>query len=153
MTACNNVILVDMWWNPALEVSFLPLTLSFILIERCSYVPCSVPKCCFVLFVFLWGSSRLIVCHILSSSMVNDRNGNNTSEQQDQAYDRAHRFGQTRDVNIYKLMIPDTVESRILQVSVRWIQPPTLWCDLILIFSSHPYTSFKTLNENSPRRR
>jgi len=53
LTACNNVILVDMWWNPALE---------------------------------------------------------------DQAYDRAHRFGQTRDVNIYKLMIPDTVESRILQL-------------------------------------
>lgn len=22
LTACNNVILVDMWWNPALEVSF-----------------------------------------------------------------------------------------------------------------------------------
>lgn len=43
---------------------------------------------------------------------------NNISEQQDQAYDRAHRFGQTRDVNIYKLMIPDTVETRILQVSV-----------------------------------
>ena len=43
---------------------------------------------------------------------------NGTPEQQDQAYDRAHRFGQTRDVNIYKLMIPDTVETRILQVSV-----------------------------------
>ena len=40
------------------------------------------------------------------------------NEQQDQAYDRAHRFGQTRDVNIYKLMIPDTVETRILQVSM-----------------------------------
>ncbi|KIJ59865.1 hypothetical protein HYDPIDRAFT_117943 [Hydnomerulius pinastri MD-312] len=53
LTACNNVILVDMWWNPALE---------------------------------------------------------------DQAYDRAHRFGQTRDVNIYKLTIPDTVETRILQL-------------------------------------
>ena len=25
LTACNNVILVDMWWNPALEVSFPPL--------------------------------------------------------------------------------------------------------------------------------
>lgn len=49
---------------------------------------------------------------------MNGRN-NVTLEQQDQAYDRAHRFGQTRDVNIYKLMIPDTVETRILQVSVR----------------------------------
>ncbi|KAF9242263.1 SNF2 family N-terminal domain-containing protein [Melanogaster broomeanus] len=53
LTACNNVILVDMWWNPALE---------------------------------------------------------------DQAYDRAHRYGQMRDVNIYKLMIPHTVETRILQL-------------------------------------
>lgn len=44
---------------------------------------------------------------------------NKTLGQQDQAYDRAHRFGQTRDVHIYKLMIPDTVETRILQVGVR----------------------------------
>ncbi|KAF8065081.1 SNF2 family DNA-dependent ATPase [Lyophyllum atratum] len=51
LTACNNVILVDLWWNPALE---------------------------------------------------------------DQAFDRAHRFGQTRDVNIFKLKIDETVEDRIL---------------------------------------
>ncbi|KAI0058318.1 hypothetical protein BV25DRAFT_1830155 [Artomyces pyxidatus] len=51
LTACNNVILVDMWWNPALE---------------------------------------------------------------EQAFDRAHRYGQTRDVNIYKLTIEKTVEERIL---------------------------------------
>ncbi|TFY65094.1 hypothetical protein EVG20_g5717 [Dentipellis fragilis] len=51
LTACNNVILVDLWWNPALE---------------------------------------------------------------EQAFDRAHRFGQKRDVNIYKLTIEKTVEERIL---------------------------------------
>ncbi|KAH9474606.1 putative ATP-dependent helicase [Psilocybe cubensis] len=51
LTACNNVILVDLWWNPALE---------------------------------------------------------------DQAFDRAHRFGQKRDVNIFKLKIDGTVEDRIL---------------------------------------
>ncbi|KAF9467200.1 SNF2 family N-terminal domain-containing protein [Collybia nuda] len=51
LTACNNVILVDLWWNPALE---------------------------------------------------------------DQAFDRSHRFGQTRDVNIFKLKIDATVEDRIL---------------------------------------
>ena len=54
LTCCNNVILVDLWWNPALE---------------------------------------------------------------DQAFDRAHRLGQTRDVNIHKLSIPETVEQRILEVS------------------------------------
>ncbi|KAH8990774.1 SNF2 family N-terminal domain-containing protein [Lactarius akahatsu] len=51
LTACNNVVLIDMWWNPALE---------------------------------------------------------------DQAFDRAHRLGQTRDVHIYKLTIENTVEQRIL---------------------------------------
>lgn len=35
---------------------------------------------------------------------------------QDQAFDRAHRFGQTKDVNIYKLTIERTVEERILQL-------------------------------------
>ena len=53
LTACNNVILVDLWWNPALE---------------------------------------------------------------EQAFDRAHRFGQKRDVNIYKLTIERTVEERILHL-------------------------------------
>ncbi len=35
---------------------------------------------------------------------------------QDQAFDRAHRFGQTKDVNIYKLTVGNTVEDRILQL-------------------------------------
>lgn len=35
---------------------------------------------------------------------------------QDQAFDRAHRFGQTRQVNIFKLTIEKTVEERILQL-------------------------------------
>lgn len=56
LTACNNVILVDLWWNPALE---------------------------------------------------------------EQAFDRAHRFGQTRDVNIFKLKIDNTVEDRILELQER----------------------------------
>lgn len=54
LTVCNNVILVDMWWNPALE---------------------------------------------------------------EQAFDRAHRFGQKKAVNIYKLKVDGTVEDRILEVS------------------------------------
>ncbi|CAK5280366.1 unnamed protein product [Mycena citricolor] len=56
LTACNNVILVDLWWNPALE---------------------------------------------------------------DQAFDRSHRVGQTRPVNIYKLKIDDTVEDRILDLQEK----------------------------------
>ena len=70
LTACNNVILVDMWWNPALE---------------------------------------------------------------DQAFDRAHRLGQTRDVNIYKLTIENTVEERILalQESKRALATAALGGDKI----------------------
>ncbi|KAK7040722.1 hypothetical protein VNI00_009628 [Paramarasmius palmivorus] len=56
LTACNNVILVDLWWNPALE---------------------------------------------------------------DQAFDRSHRFGQTKDVNIYKLKVDETVEDRILELQEK----------------------------------
>ncbi|TEB32621.1 hypothetical protein FA13DRAFT_1731108 [Coprinellus micaceus] len=56
LTACNNVILIDMWWNPALE---------------------------------------------------------------DQAFDRAHRYGQERDVFIYKLKIDETVEDRILELQEK----------------------------------
>ncbi|KAF9260752.1 hypothetical protein L218DRAFT_906857 [Marasmius fiardii PR-910] len=56
LTCCNNVILVDLWWNPALE---------------------------------------------------------------DQAFDRSHRFGQTRDVNIYKLKVDETVEDRILELQEK----------------------------------
>ncbi|KZT22942.1 hypothetical protein NEOLEDRAFT_1157534 [Neolentinus lepideus HHB14362 ss-1] len=56
LTSCNNVIMTDLWWNPALE---------------------------------------------------------------DQAFDRAHRFGQKRDVFIYKLTIESTVEQRILELQEK----------------------------------
>ncbi len=35
---------------------------------------------------------------------------------EEQAFDRAHRLGQVRDVTIYKLSIKDTVEERILKL-------------------------------------
>ncbi|BGP09358.1 hypothetical protein JCM10049v2_005224 [Rhodotorula toruloides] len=53
LTCCSRVILLDLWWNPAIE---------------------------------------------------------------EQAFDRAHRFGQKDDVKIYKLTIDDTVEERILKL-------------------------------------
>jgi len=77
LTACNNVILVDLWWNPALEVT---ITSAFVLHEY-------------------------------------------SSPFQDQAFDRAHRFGQQRDVNIFKLKIDNTVEDRILVVGVGCNRP------------------------------
>lgn len=38
---------------------------------------------------------------------------------QDQAFDRAHRLGQTRNVNIYKLTVEKTVEERILALQEK----------------------------------
>lgn len=38
---------------------------------------------------------------------------------QDQAFDRAHRYGQERKVNIYKLTIEQTVEERILALQEK----------------------------------
>lgn len=72
LTACNNVILVDMWWNPALEVSYDDID------DLATF-----------------------------------------DSMQDQAFDRAHRFGQTRNVNIYKLTIEETVEERILALQEK----------------------------------
>lgn len=38
---------------------------------------------------------------------------------EDQAADRAHRIGQTRPVNVYKLVAADTVEERVLALAAR----------------------------------
>ncbi len=52
---------------------------------------------------------------------------------EDQAFDRAHRLGQTRDVNIYKLTMKNTVEGRIpaLQDSKRALATAALGGDKI----------------------
>ena len=42
---------------------------------------------------------------------------------EDQAFDRAHRLGQTKTVNIYKLSVPGTVEERILEVIILLCSP------------------------------
>ena len=77
LTACNNVILVDLWWNPALEVRRL----------------------------LSWASAWAKPFH------------------QDQAFGRAHRIGQKKPVNIWKLTTEGTVEEKILAVCVSRFSP------------------------------
>lgn len=89
LTAANHVVLVDLWWNPALEgARSSPRSLrSFNSAPRArltSPLPPFAPS--------------------------------------EQAFDRAHRLGQTRDVEIYKLAIDETVEDKIL--AVRAPPPP-----------------------------
>ncbi|KAJ3928230.1 MAG: SNF2 family N-terminal domain-containing protein [Lentinula lateritia] len=55
-TECNNVVLFDLWWNPAVE---------------------------------------------------------------EQAFARAHRMGQTKPVNIYKLVSKDTIEMRVIELQAK----------------------------------
>ena len=58
LTACNNVILVDMWWNPALEVSSVSFDLLSIL-KGYSY-SCLVPNCSCFHFSFLGPRARML---------------------------------------------------------------------------------------------
>jgi hypothetical protein len=58
---------------------------------------------------------------------------------EDQAFDRAHRFGQVRDVNIFKLKIDGTVEDRILLVSLFHFLPSFVksFVHILITFSRH----------------
>ncbi|KAK0434306.1 SNF2 family N-terminal domain-containing protein [Armillaria borealis] len=56
LVACNNVIFMDLWWNPAVE---------------------------------------------------------------EQAYNRVHRIGQTKPVQVYKLVVPNTVEDNVLRMQAK----------------------------------
>lgn len=38
---------------------------------------------------------------------------------QNQAIDRAHRFGQTKEVKVYKITIINTVEEKILELQLK----------------------------------
>lgn len=50
---------------------------------------------------------------------------------QDQAFGRAHRIGQKKPVNIWKLTIDGTVEERILDVRVSCFRLSKIGADLL----------------------
>ena len=43
-----------------------------------------------------------------------------------QAWDRVHRLGQTRSVNVQRLVIAETVEDRIMALQERKVRSPVL---------------------------
>lgn len=45
---------------------------------------------------------------------------------ENQAFDRVHRLGQKLDVEIYRLVITNTVEARVLELQSRKVRPNTL---------------------------
>ncbi|CCG81573.1 DNA repair protein rad5 [Taphrina deformans PYCC 5710] len=69
LTAASRVVMLDVWWNPAIEGRITPCTVD--------------------------GRVLIVI---------------------DQAIDRVHRIGQTREVLVYKLTIRDTVEDRIIKL-------------------------------------
>lgn len=58
--------------------------------------------------------SKIILIHFLSLQVIfYDSDWNPTVDQQ--AQDRAHRLGQTKQVTVYRLICKGTIEERILQ--------------------------------------
>jgi hypothetical protein len=51
---------------------------------------------------------------------------------QDQAFGRAHRIGQKKPVNIWKLTIDGTVEERILNVRDRYFRLAKIGADFLI---------------------
>ena len=89
LTEASRVYLMDSWWNPAVSTLLVPPT-SFLTND----------------FNF-----RLnIVCFVSSRD---EPNLNLLTE----AMDRIHRLGQRRPVQAIKLVVEDSIESRIVQVS------------------------------------
>lgn len=75
LTAASRVVMLDVWWNPAIEGTHKTSPS-----RKISY------------------ENRILTLFL------------------DQAIDRVHRIGQTREVLVYKLTIKDTVEDRIVKL-------------------------------------
>ena len=89
LTEASRVYLMDSWWNPAV----------------------STPLALHVRFLINDFNCRLnIVCFVSSKDELNL---NLLTE----AMDRIHRLGQRRPVQAIKLVVEDSIESRIVQVS------------------------------------
>jgi DNA repair protein RAD16 len=95
LTEASRVYLMDSWWNPAVS-TLLALHASFLTND----FNCRLNIVCFV-------------------SSKDEPNLNLLTE----AMDRIHRLGQRRPVQAIKLVVEDSIESRIVQVSFIPVLP------------------------------
>jgi len=65
------------------------------------------------LFSYAWNYSKVLIKHVFFQVIFYDSDWNPTVDQQ--AMDRAHRLGQTKQVTVYRLICKGTIEERILQ--------------------------------------
>ena len=65
------------------------------------------------LLSYAWNYSKVLIKHVFFQVIFYDSDWNPTVDQQ--AMDRAHRLGQTKQVTVYRLICKGTIEERILQ--------------------------------------
>jgi DNA repair protein RAD16 len=95
LTEASRVYLMDSWWNPA--VSFLS--------------PPSLPTFIVSDIILAWQVEfRESMCIVISYF---------STQQRVEAMDRIHRLGQRRPVQAIKLVIEDSIESRIVQLQEK----------------------------------
>ena len=85
---------------------------------------------CDRIFFSRWWQTRLVFC---CQVIFYDSDWNPTVDQQ--AMDRAHRLGQTKQVTVYRLICKGTIEERILQRAKEKSEVSRIASSLI---SSHP---------------
>ena len=91
LTEANRVYLMDSWWNPAVRTK---------------------PSCSVLILTLSYCRSNIVRMFRQFHAVI-------SLSFSTEAMDRIHRLGQHRPVQAIKLVIEDSIESRIIQVRTR----------------------------------